>query len=144
MKKMLAIVIVLLVAVLMTLTKPDEQKHKDAMMSAIKEFVDQEAQDRGYKDNVLTKLGKGIVNTAIKTALNSKLKFNDYYILNTSYVKLDGENQLLSLGAFGHVFTFDKDMLKEKLEEATKTKEVEMLQKEAAKDEWYYDGSRFT
>ena len=40
MKKLMAIVIVLLVAVLMTLTKPDEQKHKDAMMSAIKEFVD--------------------------------------------------------------------------------------------------------
>ena len=135
MKKLMAIVIVLLVAVLMTLTKPDEQKHKDAMMSAIKEFVDQEAQDRGFKDNVLTKLGKNVVNAAIKTALNSKLKFNDYLILNTSYVKLDGENQLLSLGAFGHVFTFDKDMLKEKLEEATKTKEVEMLQKEAAKDE---------
>ena len=135
MKKLLAIVIVLLVAVLMALTKPDEQKHKDAMMSAIKEFVDQEAQDRGFKDNVLTKLGKSVVNTAIKTALNTKLKFNDYYVVNTSYVKLDGENQLLSLGAFGHVFTFDKEMLKEKLEEATKTKEVEKLQKEAAKDE---------
>ena len=62
MKKLMAIVIVLLVAVLMTLTKPDEQKHKDAMMSAIKEFVDQEAQDRGFKDNVLTKLGKNVVN----------------------------------------------------------------------------------
>ena len=135
MKKLLGVIIVLLIAVLMTLTKPDEQKHKDAMMSAIKEFVDQEAQDRGFKDNVLTKFGKGVVNQAIKTALNSKLKFNDYYVCNTSYVKLDGENQLLSLGLFGQVITFDKDMLKEKLEEATKTKEVEKLQKEAAKDE---------
>ena len=135
MKKLLGIIIVLLVAVLMTLTKPDEQKHKDAMMSAIKEFVDQEAQDRGFKDNVVTKLGKNVVNQAIKTALNSKLKFDNYYLFNTSHVKLDGEDQILSLGIFGQVITFDKDMLKEKLEEATKTKEVEKLQKEAAKDE---------
>ena len=135
MKKLLGVIIVLLIAILMALTKPDEQKHKDAMLSAIKEFVDQEAQDRGFKDNVLTKLGKNVVNQAIKTALNSKLKFDNYYLFNISHVKLDGEDQILSLGAFGHVFTFDKEMLKEKLEEATKTKEVEKLQKEAAKDE---------
>ena len=120
MKKLMAIVIVLLVAVLMTLTKPDEQKHKDAMMSAIKEFVDQEAQDHGIKDNVLTKLGKNVVNQAIKTALNSKLKFDNYYLFNTTHVKLKGEEQILSLGIFGQVITFDKDMLKEKLAEAAK------------------------
>ena len=135
MKKLMAVIIVLLVAVLMTLTAPDEQKHKDAMMSAIREFVDQEAQDHGIKDNVLTKLGKNVVNQAIKTALNSKLKFDNYYLFNTTHVKLKGEEQILSLGIFGQVITFDKDMLKEKLEEATKTKEVEKLQKEAAKDE---------
>lgn len=135
MKKLLVTIIVLLVAVLMVLTAPDEQKHKDAMMASVKEFVDQEAQDRGFKENVLTKLGKSAVNQAAKTALNAKLKFNNYYLFNTTHVRLDGENQLLSFGIFGQVITFDKEMLKEKLEEATRTKEVEKVQKEAAKDE---------
>jgi len=135
MKKYLALIILLLVAVLMVLTKPEEQKHKDAMMAAIKEYVDDEAQERGFGNTVLTRLGKNVVNQAIKTALNAKLKFDDYIIYNKSYVRLDGEDQTLSVGMFGHVFTFDKEMLKEKLEEATRTKEVEKLQKEAAKDE---------
>ena len=135
MKKYLALIIVLLVAVLMALTKPDEQQHKDAMMAAIKEYVDDEAQERGFGNTVLTRLGKNVVNQAIKTALDAKLKFDDYIIFNKSYVRLDGEDQMLSVGMFGHVFTFDKEMLKEKLEEATRTKEVEKLKKEAAKDE---------
>jgi len=135
MKKFLVLIIVLLVAVLMALTKPDEQKHKEKMMSAVKEFVDQEAEDRGFGNTVLTRLGKNVVNQAINTALDVKLKFDDYIIFNKSYVRLDGEDQMLSLGMFGHVFTFDKEMLKEKLEEATRTKEVEKLKKEAAKDE---------
>ena len=74
MKKLLVTIIILLVAVLMVLTAPDEQKHKDAMMAAVREFVDQEAQDRGFKENVLTKLGKSAVNQAVKTALNAKVK----------------------------------------------------------------------
>ena len=135
MKKLLAIIIILLVAVLMTLTRPDEQKHKDAMMSAVKEYVDDEAAERGFKSNPLTNLGKSVVIQAVKTALNAKLKFDDYYLFNMTHVKLDGEDQILSLGLFGKVFTFDKDMLKEKLQEAAKTKEVEKVQKAAAKEE---------
>lgn len=135
MKKLLALVIVLLVAVLMALTAPEEQKHKDAMMSAVKEYIDEEASERGFKENALTKLGKGLVTQAVKTALNSKLQFDNYYLFNTTHVKLKGEDQLLSLGILGQVITFDKGMLKEKLQEAAKTKEVEKVQKEAAKDE---------
>jgi hypothetical protein len=135
MKKLLVIAIILLVGVLMGLTAPDEQKHKDVMMQAVKEFVDDEAEEKGFGDNAVTKLGKSVVVQAVKTALNAKLKFDNYYLFNTTHVKLKGENQMLSLGIFGQVITFDKDMLKEKLAEAAKTKEVEKVQKAAAKEE---------
>ncbi len=133
MKKLLILVAVLLVAVLMVLTRPDKAAHKEAMMKAVKEFVDEEAGNRGFGDNVLTDLGKGIVNKTIETALNAKLKMNDYYLFNTTYVRLKGENQLLSVGLFGQVITFDKKMLREKLEEATKVKEEAETEREAAK-----------
>ena len=71
----------------------------------------------------------------MKTALNSKLKFDDYFLFNTTHVKLKGKNQILSLGILGQVITFDEDMLREKLEEATQTREVEKVQKAAAKEE---------
>lgn len=135
MKKLLWIVIVLLVAVIMAVTAPAEEKHKEAMMKAVREYVDEEAQNRGFKDNGITRLGKNVVVQAVKTALNSKLKFDNYYLFNMTHVTLDGEDKTLSLGILGMVITFDKDMLRENLEEATHTKEVEKVEKAAAKEE---------
>jgi len=135
MKKLLWIVIVLLVAVLMAVTAPGEEKHKEAMMQAVREYVDEEATNRGFGDNGITRLGKNVVVQAVKTALNSKLRFDNYYLFNMTHVNLDGESKVLSLGIFGKVFTFDKDMLRENLEEATRTKEVEKVEKAAAKEE---------
>ena len=143
MKKLLIIISVLLLAVIMMITTPDKQVHKDAMMSAIRDFVDDEADSLGLGDNVLTDIGKGIVNKTVEKALNSKLEMHDYLLFNTTYVKLKGEEQMLSLGLFGHVITFDKKMLRTKLEEALNekaaarknTKELKELQKEKKKRE---------
>ena len=132
MKKLLVIIILLLVAVLMTLTVPDKQKHKDAMMEAINEYVEEEATDK-LGDNVLAKLGKSVVVKTVETALNSKLKVGNYYLFNTTYVRLEGENQVLSVGLLGQVITFDKEMIREKLEEAMTAKEEAANEKKAAK-----------
>jgi hypothetical protein len=132
MKKYLLIIIVLLVAVLMVLTVPDKAKHKEAMMEAINEYVEEEAVDK-LGDTVLARLGKGVIVKTVETVLNSKLKIDNYYLFNKTYVRLDGEDQMLSLGMFGHVFTFDKEMLREKLEEAMNAKEEAKSEKEAAK-----------
>ena len=116
----MVIIILLLVAVLMVLTVPDKQQHKEAMMEAINEYVEEEAVDK-LGDNVLAKLGKGVIVKTVETALNSKLKVDNYYLFNTTHVRMKGEDQILSAGLFGHVFTFDKEMLREKLEEAMTT-----------------------
>ena len=143
MKKLLIIVSVLFVAIIMMITTPDKQPHNEAMMSAIRDFVDDEADSLGLGDNVLTDIGKGIVNKTVEKALNMKLEMHDYLLFNTTYVKLKGEEQMLSLGLFGHVITFDKKMLRTKLEEALNEraavkqneKELKELQKEKKKRE---------
>jgi hypothetical protein len=132
MKKLLIVVIILLVAVLMKMTVPDKQAHKDAMMEAVNEYVEEKAVAK-YGDNMLTKLGRNVVIKTVEVALNSKLKVHDYLLFNTTYVRMDGEETLLSVGMFGHVFTFDKEMLEEKLEEAMDAKEEAASEKEAAK-----------
>jgi hypothetical protein len=118
MKKLLTIVIILLIAVLMTQTVPSKKAHKEAMMKAIKEYVDEKAEEQGFGDNVLTDIGKAVVNKGIEVALNAKLKVHNYYLWNTTTVRLDGKDQLLSVGVLGQVLTFDKDMLKERIEKA--------------------------
>ncbi len=122
MKKILTLVIILLVALLAVVTRPEKKAHKEAMMKAVKEYVDEEASNQGFGDNVLTNLGKGVVNKVIEAALASQLKVNDYYLFNTTYVKLKGEEKMLSVGLFGHVFTFDKKMLRDALKEAANNK----------------------
>ncbi|MCR4994673.1 MAG: hypothetical protein K6A32_04735 [Bacteroidales bacterium] len=133
MKKLLALVAVLLVAVLMTQTVPDRQAHKEAMLKAITAFVDEEASEKGFGDNVLTDIGKGVIVKTAEVALNTKLRVNNYYLFNTTYVRLKGKDQLLSVGVFGHVFTFDKEMLREKLQEALEGQEEALTEKEEAK-----------
>jgi hypothetical protein len=94
--------------------------------------VAEEAESR-FGDNVLTNLGKSVAVKTIELALNSKLEVHNYVLLNTTSVHLKGKDQLLSVGMFGHVFTFDKEMLREKLEEAMNAKEEAKSEKEAAK-----------
>lgn len=133
MKKLLIAVIVLLVAVLMTLTVPDKQAHKEAMMKAVDEYVSEEAENR-FGDNVLTNIGKNVAVKTIELALNSKLEVHNYLLWNTTSVHLKDKDQLLSVGMFGHVFTFDKDMLREKLEESLNAKEEATSERDAAKE----------
>ena len=133
MKKLLIAVIVLLVAVLMTLTVPDKQAHKEAMMKAVDEYVSEEAESR-FGDNVLTNIGKNVAVKTIELALNSKLEVHNYLLWNTTSVHLKDKDQLLSVGMFGHVFTFDKDMLREKLEESLNAKEEATSERDAAKE----------
>ncbi len=132
MKKLLFVLILLMVAILMTLTRPDKERHKEAMLKAIEEYVDEESKDR-LGDNVLAKISKGVVMKTAETALNSKLKEHNYFLCNTTSVRLRGKDNTLSLGVFGMVFTFDKEMIRDKLDEALKTKEYNQTERETAK-----------
>ena len=96
MKKYLIGAILLVVVIAMVKTVPDKKAHKKAMMEAVKAYVDEEAENKGLGDNVLTDLGKGIVNKTIEIALNSKLEVNNYLIFNTTSVELDDYQAMLS------------------------------------------------
>lgn len=117
MKKLLVLIIILAVAILMTQTVPDKKAHKRAMMEAVSEYVDDKAEENGFHSNVITNIGKSVVNFAVATAIDAKLKVHNYYLFNTTSVRLKGEDKLLSVGVLGHVFTFDKKMLRKALEE---------------------------
>jgi hypothetical protein len=133
MKKFLIYAIVLIAVIAMAKTVPDKKAHKKAMMEAVKAYVDEEASERGMGDNILTDLGKGIVNKTIEVALNSKLEVDNYFLFNTTHVELGDETKTLSLGVFGHVFTFDKEMLRDALEEAAQEKVQLKEERKAAK-----------
>ena len=135
MKKLLGVVIILAVAILMTLTVPDKKAHKEAMMKAIKEYVDEEAASMGIGDNGLARAGKNVVTKAIETILTSKLKETNYLLFNTTHIQMKEKDQLLSVGLFGQVITFNKDMLRKALEEAAEEKAEAKAEKKRLKAE---------
>ena len=118
MKKLFGVVILLLIAVIMALTVPDKEAHKAAMMKVVEELVDEEAANHGFGTNILSRLGKNVITQTIAATLENKLEVDNYIVLNTTHATLQGEDQLLSVGVLGHVFTFDKEQLRKKLKEA--------------------------
>ena len=123
MKKLIGLVIVVVIAFVMAMTVPDKKAHKSAMMKAVKEYVDEEAANRGFADNGLTRVGKNLVVKTIEEVLSNKLRVTNYFLFNTTHIEMEDEtNKLLSLGMFGHVFTFNKDMLREALEKMDEEK----------------------
>lgn len=126
MKKLLFLILIVGVVILMALTKPDKKAHKEAMMKAIAEYVDDKAEDSGLGSNVLTDLGKGLVRSTISLAMDLKLKLDDYFVANATHIRLNGEDKMLSLGLFGKVITFDKEMLRDALENGDKLKQKDL------------------
>lgn len=135
MKKLIGLVIILGVAFLMSVTVPDKNAHKMAMMKAIKEYVDEEATNRGFADNGITRVGKNIVTKVIEEVLSKKMVVNNYLLFNTTHIEMEDKNQVLSVGMFGHVFTFNKEMLRDALEEAAMEKDAAKAEKKRLKKE---------
>ena len=135
MKKLIGLVIIVGVAILMSVTVPDKKAHKLAMMKVIKEYVDEEAANKGIADNGITRLGKNLVTKTIEEVLSNKMIVTNYFLFNTTHIEMKEKNQLLSVGMFGHVFTFDKEMLRDALEESALLKEEAKAEKKRLKEE---------
>ena len=121
MKKLLAIVIVLLAAILMVLTCPSKEAHKEAMLAVVEEYVQEESQSK-FGTNLFARVGQNVIVRTVKLLLDTQLKEHNYYVLNTTSIKLGDKEKTLSVGVLGHVFTFDKEMLRENIEPLLKSK----------------------
>ncbi len=135
MKKLIGLVIVVVIAFVMAMTVPDKKAHKSAMMKAVKEYVDEEAANRGFADNGLTRVGKNLVVKTIEEVLSDKLRVTNYFLFNTTHIEMKEKDKLLSVGMFGHVFTFDKEMLRDALEGSALEKEEAKLEEKRLKEE---------
>ncbi len=112
MKKLLVAIIILLTAILMTQTVPSKKEHIKVIMENVKEYVSKETESI-LGDNILSDLGKVLASNSIKLTLDSKLKVHDCYLFNYTTMYFDDKEQLLSVGLLGHIFTIDKDEIRE-------------------------------
>ena len=98
-------------------TCPDKQAHKDAIMSVINEKINDELEtDDETLDGfsaVFGTIGTGIVGHVIDNRLNVK---NHFLWSEGELQDFDGESRRVSVGVFGHVFTFSKEDIDKALE----------------------------
>ena len=111
MKKFITTIIVLLViAGVAVVTCPDKQDHKDAITSVINEVVHDEL-GVNQEDDSLGIL-KGLANIGAGIYLDSKFDVKNYFLFSVGTILHGAENDVVSVGVFGHVFTGDKEDFK--------------------------------
>ena len=121
MKKLLICVIILaILALFMKVTAPSPEKHREVAQEKLSELVSEKISTiEGAKEiiegnNIDTKL-------FIRLAL-TQLQMKDYFVCNAGFIKYEGDEYMLTLGMFGHVFVMtdyidEMQKANEKLEE---------------------------
>lgn len=113
MKKLgLALIILLILGVTAVVTCPDKEAHKDAITKVINEVVQEEL---GVKEEDNLGILKGLANIGAGIFLESKFSVDNYFVCSVGRILYGAENEAVSLGVFGHVFTFSKENIKEYL-----------------------------
>lgn len=114
MKKLLTTLVILLAAAFAAaITRPEKEAHLDKIKAVISESIASELslKGNGTPDDVsslLGTLGSGVAGVL----LDSRLTVDNRYVFSVGRLKdLNGEIHMVSIGAFGHVFTFGKDQL---------------------------------
>lgn len=119
-KAFTAIIAVLaIVAIAAVVTCPDKQKHKEAIMAVVSEKINEELQTDDEEllelSAVFGSLGSGIAGKIV----DNRLRVKNHFLWSTGEIKdLKGEYQQISVGVFGHIFTFNKEDLDRAIEDA--------------------------
>ena len=100
MKKLISLGITVAILVAMVITCPKDEAHYDAVTTSISE-----------KSSVAKPLVKFVLDKGVKSFVNVK----DYFLVSVGTYELNDKNGIVSLGIFGHVFTFTKGSFWEEL-----------------------------
>ena len=118
-KVLIAIVAVLVVGVAAVMTCPDKQAHKDAIMAVVNEKIN-EALKTDEADMLGLSALFGSIGTGIASRIvDNRLVVKNHFLWSTGeFQNLDGEYDQISVGVFGHIFTFNKEDLDKAIDNA--------------------------
>ena len=120
MKKFFITIAILLVVLagVGVVTCPNKQAHKDAIMSVINEKINESvSKDSSEGDEGIALFASSLGSGIVGYVLDNRLTVKNYFVFSTGELnKLDGTSERLSVGVFGHVFTFSKEDLDKALD----------------------------
>jgi hypothetical protein len=108
----LALIALIVIALV---TCPDKSKHVEVLKDKVGSvLIEQIAGENAKGDDVL---GRALVNGVVGQYLKNSLTVQDYALFNVGKFTYEGESVIVSLGAFGHVFSVPKKLIEDRLKE---------------------------
>ena len=108
-KKWWALVITLIVIMLLAVTCPSKDDHKDALSGDISTAVTNTIVGQ---QNIWQLVGNFFVSKIVDATLDSNLKYSNYLVCSVTRAELNEKKSILSIGVLSHVFVlFKKDDL---------------------------------
>ena len=100
---------------LMIFTCPNTDQHKEALSDVVTQTITESAQD-------------AFTRKVIDAAVDNLIHVDNYVICSVGKVHYNNQDKIVSFGVFNHVFTVDKEQLKEASEKYYKTAELNIEQ----------------
>jgi len=119
MKKLsLTILIFVGLAVVMIMTCPSSEEHKNAFKEAAQEAVMQELDNTQEASDFTKALGGLVGNYFVDNLVDSRMSVKNYFVCSVGYLnQLDGSDpQLVTVGLFNHVFAPTAEQIRESID----------------------------
>ena len=117
MKRILVFIVLIAIALAAVVTCPPKDAHKDALMNLVNVALDTELSKNASTDEEkgLALFGSIIGSGIADYVIDKKLLLDNYFVCSIGRIVFDGEEKVVSVGVFNHVFTMPEDKLKEEL-----------------------------
>ena len=114
MKKLLVIILVLLgFGCTAVISCPDKQAHKDAIMAVLNESINDSLDPDGTDTTGLSQFFGSIGSGIAGFFIDKQLAVENYFVCSIGQIApANGEAKTVSVGVFGHIFTFGKEDIK--------------------------------
>ena len=115
---LIAALILAILFATMVFTCPDRSAHEKAIQEVTKQWVGDKVDENlngitgmgGMMGDIINKIVKQITGAGTDMAISNYLDVKNYVVCSVGRMSIgDNEDKMVSLGVFGHVFTFGKD-----------------------------------
>lgn len=110
MKKLIALGVFVLLIALLAGTCPDKQDHNEALSEGLKELLSENA---GIDADFITNTPE--VQDLIRFMGDNMVFVNNYFLFSLGKIQFEGQEQVVSFGICGHVFTFNDKIVQDSI-----------------------------
>lgn len=108
---LITILSVMGIAFVMVLSCPKKEQHLETITDIVLSLASEQA------DPEIVALGRMFGNPITTGMIKAYVNVDDYYLVSVGRIDYDGSKRLVSVGAFGHIFTASKKRIRQQIEQ---------------------------